>query len=223
MTDKTGVLFCLHQIKPYLLTKCFNCLVMLSLDLLLFLFVHVHFLRPLHTFWKAGALAAFFFFYSLLALEFGGSPNPSCHCHPHIFPSLFFLCPSLTTAHQRPASCCDNSSYHDIKQKDRLSSPPPLPAQPPTGPTRSPPSHLGLKLALRGATKRKCEANSFFLPGLHLCVSLPLSYSVLLSGFLRCLPSSAPGPFIPQRPDLKQFFYLSTPKWQFFFPFLMVA
>lgn len=90
------------------------------------------------------------------------------------------------------------------------------PAQPPTGPTRSPPSHLGLKLALRGATRRKCKANSFFLSGLHPSVSLPLSYSVLLSLSLRCLPSPPVPPLAPQRPDLKQLIHSSTSKGLFF-------
>lgn len=105
-------------------------------------------------------------------------------------------------------SCCDNSSYHDIKQGDRGSSPP---NQPPPGPARSPPLHLGLKLALRGATRRKCEANSFFLSGLYLSIFPPaLFHSVLLSlpQPLRLHLSTPPPPPLSLE-ILEKLFYLS--------------
>lgn len=153
------------------------------------------------------ALAAFF----CLLWNLERPPNPSHHCHPRIpHPSLPGL-PSLPRPHH--SSLAPHKllwqliiSWHEAERR-RLQPP----AQPPTGPTRSPPSHLGLKLALQGATRRKCKANSFFLSRLHLSVPLPLSCSVLLSLSPPSDLSCTPSPF-PEGSDLKRLFYLSTPE-----------
>lgn len=79
-----------------------------------------------------------------------------------------------------------------------METPAPTPSRP-LGATRSPPLHLGLKLALRGATKRKCKANSFFLSGLHLSVSpLQLCFTLSCCHFLN--PSAASSP--PRHPPI---------------------
>lgn len=118
----------------------------------------------------------------LLALECGGLRGPQS-----ITALTSPVCPLLPSRPPSPAPASLQLisapqavvTTHHIMTKSREAetvAPPP-----PPGPTRSPPSHLGLKLALRGATRRKCKANSFFLSGLHLAVSLPLSHSVPLS------------------------------------------
>ncbi|CAB1448718.1 unnamed protein product [Pleuronectes platessa] len=53
--------------------------------------------------------------------------------------------------------------------------------------------------ASRGATRRKCKANSFFLSGFHLSVALSLSHSILLSLSHPLLPS--PVPPLPPSPE----------------------
>lgn len=108
-----------------------------------------------------GALGSFF----LLALEFGGLRGPrsiTAVCHPHrspLFPSRAPASLQLISAPQTVVTT------HHIMTQSRETEALPSPPTPPSGPARSPPSHLGLKLALRGATRRKCKANSFFLSG----------------------------------------------------------
>lgn len=170
---------------PGIAVVCFLCGVSL----------HVPWTRATCTLWeRLRALWQLF----LLALEFGGLRGPqsiTALSSPHLSP-LFLAslpCPGLTTAHQRPASCCDNSSYHDIKQRDRGSSPPPSHPLGPQG------RHLHIQgsnwpceVPLGGnarPTAFSCPASTSLSPS--LCLTLSCCHFLTSSAF-SCPPSPSP-------------------------------